>query len=282
MVHLPHGFASNGSWIRKVELRPLNGFDEQYVAEIIDLPAFIRTTHILQRVITFRKTIHDRKEAIRHLTIGDRIYLLLHLRMLTFGNNLPCVLGCPSCKESMSLDLSINDLLQKSKVPQSPNGGYSISVDNFSLKLRPICGADQELIYFSEGLHSDDNDYDYNHDIAEKLVRSCIIFSDPPLSNDLSQDFISKVSSRLEGIDPHADLILEFSCPACQRLSKVSFNSEEFIFNELDALKEQLEREVHWLAFNYHWSEDAILSLIIQRRKRYVDLVNKTLAGEDV
>ena len=35
-----------------------------------------------------------------------------------------------------------------------------------------------------------------------------------------------------------------------------------------------------WLAFNYHWSEDAILSLPIKKRKRYIELINTTLCRD--
>jgi hypothetical protein len=41
-----------------------------------------------------------------------------------------------------------------------------------------------------------------------------------------------------------------------------------------------LHEEVHCIAFNYHWSEASILSLPHSSRKKYVSLIERTLAGE--
>jgi hypothetical protein len=284
VVALPHGFVSDGCSIREVELRQLNGYDERYISETRDLPSFIRATRILERVVTLGQTDCDIGETLRKLTIGDRIDLLLHLRMLTFDDMLPCVLVCQACSESMSLDLSISGLLEQSEIPQSPSGEYALNIDNLFLRLRPVTGGDQELLFYSDSIPDDNhnNNSQYKNNRAEQLVRSCVISCYPPLSDELSEVFISTLSSKLDEIDPHADLDLEFRCPSCQDHSKVAFDVEEYIFHELDSLQEQLEREVHWIAFNYHWSEDAILSLTVRKRKKYVGLINKTLLGEGV
>jgi hypothetical protein len=279
VVGLPHGFVSDECCIRQVELRQLNGYDEQYISETRNLPSFLRATRILERAARLIQTNCNIEEALRRLTIGDRIDLLLHLRMLSFGDNLSCIVVCQACSESMSLDLSISDLLEQSK-PQTDCNEYVLNIDNLLLKLRPLTGGDQELLFYSSKSKNKNGQCKDNK--AEQLVRSCIISCDPPLSGDLSEVFISAVSSKLDEIDPHADLNLEFHCPSCQDHSKVAFDIEAFILHEFDSLQEQLEREVHWLAFNYHWSEDAILSLPVQKRKRYVELVNMTLAGEPV
>ena|ERR1700730_9175830 len=180
--------------------------------------------------------------------------------------------------------LSVSTLLET--VPrqqdQSKHQEYVIRSENFVLKIRPLTGADQELILGENEDNS--NNSDWRHfSKAEQLIRSCIISSDPPLSSDtFNENLLEMISSKLEEIDPRADLILDLECPSCQFSFQTPFKAEDFLFREIDARKQQLEREVHWIAFYYHWSEDAILSLPIRKRKRYVDLINKTLGGEQI
>jgi hypothetical protein len=273
-VAIPRGFQDNGSWLRHPTLRQLTGHDEEYLLSIGNsLPSVFRTTALLKRVITFNKALteSDTEEILRHLAIGDRIALMLQLRRLTFGDLLKCVITCPACKEAMSLDLSIDKLLQIEAPP--PQTEYIINVEDFVFKLRPITGADQEALLIK-------NDPVQYKNPTEQLVRSCIVSSDPALPHtSLTNDFLNIISSKLEEIDPMADLILDLSCPVCQHVFKAPFIVEDFIFHEISARQQQFEQEVHWMAFNYHWSENAILSLPIKKRKRYVELINRTLSG---
>ena len=293
-VKIPYGFQSNGSWIRHVKLRELNGYDEQYLTSMGDsFPSTAtRTTALLKRVVTFNETVSeaDAEEILRHLTLGDRIALMLHLRKSYLGDILQCVIGCPACKEAMSLDLSIAKLLETWVPPSfSPQTEYLINVDDFVLKIRPVNGADQEAVLalkndtIQSNQSSSSSPYSFSSTAQELLVRSCIISSGLPLpDNGLTEQFLTAVSSKLGEIDPLADLNLDLHCPSCQHFFQAPFVVEDFIFQEINTLQRQLEQEVHWLAFNYHWSEDGILSLPIRRRKRYIDLVNRTLTGEGI
>ena len=78
-----------------------------------------------------------------------------------------------------------------------------------------------------------------------------------------------------------ADLILISLVQYVNRSSKRLSLWEDFIFHEISAREQEFEQEVHWMAFNYHWSENTILSLPIKKRKRYVELINRTLSGEE-
>jgi hypothetical protein len=117
---------------------------------------------------------------------------------------------------------------------------------------------------------------------SEKLIRSCIITSEPELVAEIDNDLYEKLSYRLAELDVQADLILMISCPNCNHKFQTPFFPEDFLLREIDVRQQQFEKEVHWLAFNYHWSEDEILSLPMSKRKRYVDLINRTLSGEGV
>ena len=93
---------------------------------------------------------------------------------------------------------------------------------------------------------------------------------------------VTEVSAKLEEMDPQADIVLDLSCPSCGHHFKTPFFIDDFMLREIRSRTSQLDREVHWIAFNYHWNEDDILSLPMRKRKRYVDLINSTLAGETV
>jgi hypothetical protein len=314
-VTIPHGFQNNGSWIHQAKMRDLNGYDEQYIASIKNASLYttIRTTALLKRVVIFEKSKGESEieEILRHLTIGDRSVLMLHMRRLNFGDLLQCIITCPKCKENMSTDLSIAKILKKGDDHEDHNAyavesynddrhhhqpHYSanpsmiqtesdvLKLDDFVIKIRPINGLDEEaLLKFK----IDQEDKNINskskyYSAEELLVRSCIVYSNMPLPNDqFTENFIASVSSKLAEIDPMADLILDLQCPSCQYYFQTPFIIDDFVFQEISARLQQFEQEVHWLAFNYHWSEDAILSLPIKRRKKYIELINKTLTGED-
>ena len=77
---------------------------------------------------------------------------------------------------------------------------------------------------------------------------------------------IDAVSTKLEQVDPLSDITITVSCPECKHAFSASFPVEHFVLKEL-MHGDGLEQEIHWLAFNYHWSEQEILSLPIARRK---------------
>ncbi|HEX2521381.1 MAG TPA: hypothetical protein VHP35_04585, partial [Terriglobia bacterium] len=120
--------------------------------------------------------------------------------------------------------------------------------------------------------------------LTQELARACIVRSEPtlPENNNLPESLLEAVSLRLEEIDPLSDIKLHLLCPECGHSFQASLSAEEFVLGELGMRGDQLEREVHWLAFHYHWTEGEILSLPTAKRKRYVELVNATLAGEGV
>jgi hypothetical protein len=270
---LPHGFSSDGSWARTATLRELNGYDELEFAEMDGLgsPA-ARTTALLSRVAGFGEAggSKDGREIVRDLTVGDRVALMLQLRRLTLGDRIECTIACPACAEDMSLSLSAGNLLQPRSREARTEG--EVRAGGLTLKVRPATGADVEALESATGESS----------LAEALVRSCIVSSDGPLPPHIPDDVVSAVSERLEEMDPQAETLLDMSCPTCGHRFKTPFLIEDFFAREIRARAPQVEKEVHWIAFNYHWSEADILSLPMRKRARYVDLINKTLAGETI
>ena len=270
-VSLPHGLSVDGSWVRTAHLRELNGYDEQHLYETIDSSPFTRSISVLERVVSFGDRASSAiRDVLTRLPIGDMTALILQMRKMTFGENLHCLITCPACRVEMSVDLKISQLLEEPLA--EPKETYETRVSDFKLSLRPVTCADIEHL----------KEYSNGSSLAERLVRSCIISSEPLLPAEIENYFLEMIGSRLSELDPQADLVMDLACPGCKHLFQIPFFPEDFLLKEIDAMEPQFEREVHWLAFNYHWGEEAILSLVLRKRKRYVDLINRTLSGESV
>lgn len=278
-VSIPRGILVNGSWIHQVEMRELNGNDEQLLADISEYPVVYRMTKLLCQIITrfgnFGNAIAKSQveKCVRSLTVGDRNILALHIHRFTFGDRLDSVVSCPNCSKVMSLDFTISQLLEP--MVSEPALDCDMDFEGISLKVRPVTAGDLELL-----LHGDKKTTARALHTEEELIRSCIVSSNPPLPDTLREDFVTAVALKLEELDPQSNLLLNLVCPECHHSFQISFDAEDFFLQELAARGGLLESEVHWLAFNYHWEEKAILSLSMRMRKRYVGLVNKTLAGE--
>ena len=301
---------------KKVELRPINGYDQQSLASLPDNTAQpLKTTELLSRITRFEpersstrrsvdsiERLNRSKEFVRSLTIGDRIALMLCSRKATFGDTLHLELRCSYCNKVVSCDVSINSLLIL-RNEKSRNGIMNIKYIGYNLNIRPITGKDQEellkkqqhphlrhhndrhMLQKDEGKfdgHSRE-EYGFNKEeeedwLSEFLIRKCIIRSIPKLSKKkLSSSFVSYISSKLEELDPQADIVFKSQCPYCNNIIQDSFDAEDFVLRELDLYGRGLYQEVSYLAFFYHWTEDAILALPILKRKKYVDLIDRML-----
>jgi hypothetical protein len=271
-VLVPRGVrvTRKGQWIRKAAVRKLTGRDEQLLADLpAGMPLHSKVVALLERITTFEGA--DGVAVLKKLSLGDRASLLLSARKLMIGDAIACTAVCPSCGKAMSLDLSADGILRTGH--PEPMRDYGLEVSGFRLRVRPLTGEDQDLLVsIASGVDT----------LVQELAKACIVWSEPDLPARLPEPLLEVIGSRLEEIDSLSDVTLRLSCPDCGHAFGASFPVEEFVLKELGMHRHQLEREVHWLAFHYHWSEGQILSLSTAKRKRYVELVNATLAGEAV
>ena len=49
-----------------------------------------------------------------------------------------------------------------------------------------------------------------------------------------------------------------------------AFDPQAFLFVELRLSRDLLYREVHYLAYHYHWSEREIMAMPRDKRRRYI------------
>lgn len=273
-VTLPGGIALNGGWRRRAGLRPLSGREEAFLFEEGRslLPA-ARTTELLSRCLCRLGPLSPvAPETVAALTVGDREALLLHLRRVTLGDRISCVLGCPNrqCGEKMDLDLSVGNLLL-------PPYGYETSVHEAALpgepesepclvRFRLPTGADQEAaapIAFE----------DVNA-AASLILRRCL-----QDGGSLPPPAARALALLMAELDPQAEVRLNLTCPACGARFTAPFDTAQYFYQEISGAGGNLYREVHLLAFHYHWSEAEILGMTGRKRRRYLDLLAEALAG---
>jgi hypothetical protein len=83
----------------------------------------------------------------------------------------------------------------------------------------------------------------------------------------------AEIERHMEESAPHVDLTLAARCPECEREFAVPFDLLGFFLGECKTSRELLYREVHYLAYHYHWSEQEILALSREKRRKYIALL---------
>jgi hypothetical protein len=277
-IALPNGLCVDGVQSREASLRELSGEEQLFLAEQCDsLPLANWTTEVLARCLTRLGTrLAPDHAAIRQLTVGDRDALLLHLHELSFGQALQCEARCPApgCGEKLELGLSVQELL----LPAYLHGASShelrlAAAGGLRVRFRLPTGEDQEAAV-ALALH------DVSAGVAA-LVKRCVLAVEhangtgaAPLPDTLEHD----LSDRMAELDPQAELLLRADCPACGGSFRARFDIASFLRQRLAERAQAIYREIHLLAFHYHWSERDILGMCARKRQRYLRLLETALA----
>jgi len=276
-VALPGGFEHGGGWRRRVALHPLSGADEAYLAEeLAAAPPAARTTALLGRCLAVEPGDPPAGAGLaRSLTVGDREALLLHLRRLTLGGRLSAVLDCPACGEKLDLDLDVESLLVPPYEHERPEHEIEIDAggERYRVRFRLPCGADQE---WAAPLAASDPER-----AARGVLERCVLSvrdGDGEPFDQLPAAVSEALPGELARRDPQAEIVLRAGCPACGEAIETAFDAGAYFGLELDERSERLWREVHLLAWHYHWSEREILGLTATQRRRYLRLVGEALA----
>jgi hypothetical protein len=209
------------------------------------------------------------------MSVGDRDALLLWVRRITFGDEIQCTVVCPGpeCGQKLDFSLSVDELLapreESSKVFESH---VSSAGTEHRVRYRPVNGADLEFV--AAAVPGDEP-------ASAMLARRCLIAINGEPVGHIPESLLSSLSRLLLDADPHAELRLQFRCPECDLGFESIFDVGAFLGTELSDVR-RLYREVHVLAFHYHWSERDILALTPRRRRLYLDLLSEQLRGENI
>jgi hypothetical protein len=282
-IALPCGITVDGAHSRAADLRELTSEEQLFLTEHCEsLPPAQWTTEVLARCVTrLGATRAPDRSAIRALTVGDRDALLLHLHALLFGEALACEACCPveDCGEKLEIRLAVRDLL----VPV-----YSITAREHESQVADAAGNSARVRFRLP--NGDDHEAaaalarsDVDAALAQ-LVQRCVLALEPSADGraasaaSLPVALEQTLSERMAELDPQAELLLRAGCPACGGAFRARFDIASFLKQRMTERAQVLYREVHLLAFHYHWSERDIVGMSARKRQRYLRLIETELA----
>jgi hypothetical protein len=278
-VTLPGGLWLDDRHLREAGLSPLTGYDEAYLLSLrTSLPPARWASELLSRCLTHLGEVNPVPlEYVQALTVGDREALLLHLRHLSFGERLRCIFHCPRCDAKLDFDLDIDRLLLPPY--ESESLGYWFRVPLPERKLivtfRLPVGGDQEAV-------ADLAAHDPQAAAIALLVR-CLhsVRQDnvelDPVPEELLSWLVDPLAALMSERDPQAELLIDNRCPVCEHRFDVLLDMTRFLADEINQRIRYLYREVHLLAWYYHWSEADIMQMTRPHRQIYLDLLDETL-----
>lgn len=282
---LPGGYVDQAGVVhRDVELAPLSGREEALLAESNGRARPCLATAILSRCVRRIGTVSPvSEEAVRSLLVADRQVLLLRLREATFGDQVQATILCPKpdCGARMDVDFSTRDIPVKESEDSGPIYYMELSPDAAFVSehgqeyrhigFRLPNGADQEalapVLARSEA------------QAAAMLLTRCVQSIGPLGSptdeqiRGLSPLARAEIEQQMARVAPEVELTLEGDCPECGRAFSLPFDLEGFVLGELNTSLDLLYREVHYLAYHYHWSEREIMDMPRAKRRRYIEVL---------
>jgi len=260
--------------LRELTLRRLSGDDEAYLLDAgVGSGPGTRATALLIRCLGDGDGLGDMTQVVRTLTVGDREALLLHLRRISIGETLDCVLPCPevSCGERMQLELRVADLLLPAYDDVQPVYSLTVAVDDARCEVAFRLPTADDLDEVARTAREDAGR------AADLLLARCVSSATRAGAacdvGALGPALRAVIAAEMAQRDPQAEIELDLTCPECGHEFSVVFDTAAYLMQELDSRAAQLMHDVHTLALHYHWSEHDILQLPRERRARYLQLV---------
>jgi len=278
-VELPLGYWIEEKHRRNSTLRAMHGADEVFLSEMgQSLPPAQWTTSLLGRCIVELDGIgRPDLGAVRNLTIGDREALLLQLRRLTFGDSVPLVLTCPetACKSKMDLTLSTRNLLVAPYPSPQQRHEAVVAEDGYSyrVRFRLPTGGDQEATA-PLGLRDPQA---AERQLLDRCIESIVLEDGDRALDEMPFAVRQELPGVMLELDPQAEVSLQTHCSSCGSSFVTLFDAGSFVRQELAASLTKLYKEVHMLAYYYHWSESEILHATARRRRAYLEILDEAL-----
>jgi hypothetical protein len=174
----------------------------------------------------------------------------------------------------MEIDLKVSDLLvppyaESKAVYETTINENSVA---YQLRFRLPTGGDQEeaASVAKAGLEA----------AVDLLVKRCVerVTTENGRKAELQPRSIAEQLSRaMIELDPQAEMKLGLTCPYCGQSCSAFLDASTILSQELAATSKHLFKEVHLLAYYYHWSENEILGMRATRRHRYLNLLDEEL-----
>jgi hypothetical protein len=213
------------------------------------------------------------RDELAQLTVGARNTRLLTLRERLFGADITAVADCPACGNPAEMALDVGRLRvtrQSEQEDELPTPAVEhLTIDGYEIAFRLPNGVDLGEL---PPMASVDRR-------REALLGRCILHAQvdgmPVPAAELPESLIGALETRMDELDPNADVRLSLRCPLCSEEWVAGFAIADFLWADIDHWAWRTLGEVHALAQAYGWSEDEILTMSPVRRQRYLELVDQ-------
>jgi hypothetical protein len=202
-------------------------------------------------------------DALGGWSAGRRDASLLSLRRRVFGPTLTAVADCPSCGESLELEMAVADLA----VAEQEAGPRTVSEGGYRVTFRLPSASDlAELGAAAPGTAGE-----------SWLLERCIVeargpdAAAAPAPAELPAEVLLRVAEAMEKADPQAEIELSLACAECGTDFRLGFDVVAFLWREIEAQAVRLVRQVATLGAAFGWSERDILAMSPGRRAWYVE-----------
>ena len=275
---LPSGYVDDEGVIhREVELAPVTGFEEELLDSVgpAGRSAHAVTALLARCLRRVGKLAPVTTSLVRDLLVNDREFLMSKLRGLTLGKNLKAMIVCgdPKCAQPMDITLNVDDLMPAAKHVEQRFFKFDVTEAEatFTFEFRLPTGGDQESC--SDFIRNDPES------AVQQLLARIILRINDDCSIDeqtiraLPAQVLKQLERRIEELAPLVSIDLEAACVECGRRLVSQLDLTSFFLDELQQNRRVLEREVHFIAWHYHWPEREILALTRRKRRRYIELI---------
>lgn len=279
---LPGGYLDPAGVLhREFELSMLTGREEELLVQTRRPETASLVTAVLARGVRRVGDIAPISEDIaRELLVADRHYLLLKLRQMIFGDVVRADLFCPwpDCGRRVSLQFAIDDVPIETAAARtashililSPNAsGADTALREIDFRLPN--GGDQEII--SPLLVQ--NEAQALSELLQRTIQRIGPFSPPSREQVMALSPLARaeIEAEMERVSPKVELNMDASCSECGRSFSAPFDPHRLFFGELRTDSDLLYRQVHYLAYHYHWSENEIMTMTRNKRHKYIELL---------
>lgn len=194
-------------------------------------------------------------DSIGRDTLGDRNRRLLSLHRVLVGGPLEASVICRHCSAHSEFTVPADAIL--ATLGPGPDACVRIRRGGDTLSFRLPRMADLEDAGLAGG------------DVRRAVLERCLTEADAAIDDDAIED----IGRQFDALDPAANIVVNIACSGCARPIAASVEPATFVARELDRVVNGIFRDIDLIASAYGWSEQAILELPTERRRRYVAMI---------
>lgn len=232
-------------------LRELRGDDEEAVDDVDTWTAI----GLVDRLLVDAPGAAVRPGEARRLCAADRDRILAAIYVRELGARIQATPTCPACGKTFDVEFRLDELI--GTIEPSYDGVARVGDGKFALDdgtCFRIPSGEDELISSAA------------RDPSAALIERCV---------ERGAIDAERLGALLEQLAPVIDLAIDVACAECGHAHEVRFDVQSFLLGRILAERTLRATEIHRIARSYGWSLAEILSMPRNRRRSYVDLVER-------